>query len=456
MRTTTTTGVVAATALAVSGLTLAPAPAVVPDGITVTGPTYPEPQAGDATGSPFVSEVCGLTVAFADPTPGARYGASIALASTPGTEVEVDSSIGWDQEGIGEATFDCGYIGEDHLVDGETYVVTVQEGGPGGDRGQVTVVYDEVDAPLDLWLSAGGERLVDTVPTGVPVDFVREGAWEEGATVTTRVSMVRREVVEDDWQVDGDPFVDVLSQTTTSGAVPRFSLPHYFDGDYVFVSVRADKPGRAPVVVTFEDPFEVVASPGTTVVPAGWVPAPGTKAGTPYLGETVGVSAPTITPSGKRAEVATSYQWFLDGKKIPGATKRTYAPPVQTLGGRLTLGIQFTAPGYLPRNGSFNFGTVLQRAVPAAWVRSPAVRSGAPRVGRVSSVSGPTLTPSAVSAGTRVYFQWYVDGRKVPGATSRSYKPPASTRGATLTLAIAISKPAWKPLQQTVSFGRIG
>ncbi|NEN80174.1 hypothetical protein G3T38_20810, partial [Nocardioides zeae] len=48
------------------------------------------------------------------------------------------------------------------------------------------------------------------------------------------------------------------------------------------------------------------------------------------------------------------------------------------------------------------------------------------------------------------------NGQKVPGATSRSWTPPASTRGKTLTLGIAVSKPTWKSLNQTVSFGRIG
>ncbi|NEN78247.1 hypothetical protein, partial [Nocardioides zeae] len=262
MRTTMTTAVVAAAGLAVGGLTLPPAQAA-PGDITISGPTYPGPGA-DTAGSPFVSMDCGLTVAFADATPSARYDASIALASAPDVAVEVDQSVVWDEQGTGEASFDCGYRDEDHLLDGETYVVTVVELSARGavvGEGTATVAYDEVDAPADIWLSSGGERLIDDLPTARPIDLTVEGAWEEGATVTTRVSRLPREVVDNDWEVDEDPFVDVLAQTTTGTPALRFSLPHHLGGDYVFVSVRADKPGKAPVVVTFEEPFEVVTSP---------------------------------------------------------------------------------------------------------------------------------------------------------------------------------------------------
>lgn len=461
MRTTTTTGVVAAAALAIGGLTLAPAQAAAPGGITVTGPTYPKPQAGDTEGWPFVSEVCGLGVQFTDATPGTDYEAWISPAATPGEEhaLGLSGSIGYDSEGFGSADFDCGYWDEDHLVDGESYVVTIAQYSRRGsvvETGSLEVVYDEVDAPVDLWLASGGERLGDTMPTARPIDLAFEGTWEEGATFTTRVSVVPREVVDSDWDVDYDPFIDVLNRTTTGAPVTRFSLPHHLGGDYVFVSVRADKAGKAPVVVTFDDPFEVVTSPATSTVPSGWITSPGTKSGKAYVGSAVGVSAPSITHSGKVAEVKVHYQWYLDYKKIPGATQRTYVPPTQALGRNLTLAISFTAPGYRARTGEFGFGYVGQRSVPAGWIKAPAVKSGAPRVGRASSVSGPTLTPTAVSSGAKVHYQWFVNGQKVPGATSRSWTPTASTRGKTLTLGIAISKPTWKSLNQTVSFGRIG
>ncbi|MDQ1105795.1 hypothetical protein QE364_002346 [Nocardioides zeae] len=456
MRTTTTTGVVAAAALAIGGLTLAPAQAAAPGGITISGPTYPTPQAEDTEWSPYVSETCGFEVTFKDATPAADYDATIASAD--GTELDLVWWVDYDSRGNGIVGIDCGYD-DVLLVDGETYLVTVQEYTARGAKGESTtaeIVYDEVDAPVDAWVAVDGVRAGDTLPTARAIDIAYEGAWEEGSTFTTRVSVVPREVVESDYEVDEDPFVDVLNRTVTGSApVSRFSLPHHLGGDYVFVSVRADKAGKAPVYVTL-DPFEVVTSPPTSTVPSGWITSPGTKSGKAYVGSAVGVSAPTITHSGKVAEVKTYYQWFLDGKKIPGATKRTYVPPTQALGRQLTLGIQFSAPGYFARSGSFGFGTVGQRSVPAGWIKSPAVKSGAPRVGRASSVSGPTLTPTAVSSGAKVHYQWFVNGQKVPGATSRSWTPTASTRGTTLTLGIAVSKPTWKSLNQTVSFGRIG
>jgi hypothetical protein len=459
MRTTTTTGVVAVAALAFGGLATAPAQAAAPGDITISGPTYPKPQAGDTEWSPYVSETCGFEVTFEDATPAADYDVTVASAATPSTPLDLVNWVEYDSEGFGAAGVDCGY-GDEVLVDGETYLVTVHEySARGAKLGSTTseIAYDEVGAPLDAWVAVDGQRAGDTLPTARAIDIAYEGAWEEGSTFTTRVSIVPREVVDSDWEVDEDPFVDVLNRTVTGSApVSRFSLPHHLGGDYVFVSVRADKPGKAPVYVAFEEPFEIVTSPATSTVPSGWITSPGTKSGKAYVGSAVGVSAPTITHTGKVAEVKTYYQWFLDGKKIPGATKRTYVPSTQALGRQLTLGIQFSAPGYFARSGSFGFGTVGQRSVPAGWIKAPAVKSGAPRVGRVSSVSGPTLTPTAVSSGAKVHYQWFVDGQKVPGATSRSWTPTAATRGKTLTLGIAISKPTWKSLNQTVSFGRIG
>ncbi|NEN80588.1 hypothetical protein, partial [Nocardioides zeae] len=264
MRTTTTTGVVAAAALAIGGLTLAPAQAAAPGGITISGPTYPKPEAGDTEWSPYVSETCGFEVSFRDATPAADYDATIASATAPGTPLDLVNWVDYDGRGNGAVGVDCGYD-DVFLVDGETYLVTVHEYSARGiEVGSTTseIVYDEVGAPVDAWVAVDGVRAGDTLPTARAIDIAFEGAWEEGSTFTTRVSVVPHEVVDSDWEVDEDPFVDVLNRTVTGSApVSRFSLPHHLGGDYVFVSVRADKPGKAPVVVTFEEPFEVVTSP---------------------------------------------------------------------------------------------------------------------------------------------------------------------------------------------------
>ncbi len=493
MRTTVRAGAVVAgtAALAAGGLALVGPAQAEPSGLAITDVHYitmddvPD-DVPEELFLPYVAPFCGVALQFDDATPGSAY--RVRLTPDPG----VDAEVAWEpEEQAGYGYIDCGQ-GDAVLVDGQTYTITVDQLGIRGKVVESTsteLTYDEVDSPVDANLEVAGQRLVDEIPTGTPIDIAFDGAWEEGTTFHTRVATISADDAEEwgwGWGFDTDfrtadraavaaaardegnvaiivgeeewddlPFDLVVDSVTTGAPVTRFSLPHVAGGSFAFVSIRAEKADRGSVYVGWEEPFSVVTSDPVAPFPAAWVKDPGRKSGAAVAGTPVGVTPAVLTHTGAVSGVKANYQWFLDGKPVPGATKRTYTPPVQAVGRRLTLGIQLTAPGYFPRNGSFGFGTVGQRSVPAAWVVRPAVRSGAPRVGRVSSVTGPTLTATAVSSGATVYYQWYADGVAVAGARKASWTPTAAYRGKNLTLGIAIAKPAWKALHQTVAFGRV-
>ncbi|WZH53755.1 MAG: hypothetical protein PIR53_07100 [Nocardioides alkalitolerans] len=197
---------------------------------------------------------------------------------------------------------------------------------------------------------------------------------------------------------------------------------------------------------------QAIAEPGAPPVPAGWIVSPGTKSGTPTLDSVVGVSAPHLTHTAVVRGTRATYQWMLDGRPVSGETDPTTVPGPEALGRRLTLDIAFTAPGYAPRAGTFHFGVVALRAVPAGWVSASPRVDGPARFGRALTVRGPALTHTAIASGATVHYRWFVDGVAAPGATGPTWTP---NQAGDLVVGVTVAKPGWKPLAFTLRLGWI-
>lgn len=115
-------------------------------------------------------------------------------------------------------------------------------------------------------------------------------------------------------------------------------------------------------------------------------------AGTPRLGQRVGVSPGAVTPSG----VAPTFQWLRGSVPIAGATAAGYTPSVEDLGRRLGVQVSFTRPGYTPVVRTLRFPDQV-RARPVLRVDSTGGRRATVTV-RADGVSSPAGTITLVNA----------------------------------------------------------
>ncbi|MFC6451566.1 hypothetical protein ACFP82_15935 [Cellulomonas gelida] len=168
------------------------------------------------------------------------------------------------------------------------------------------------------------------------------------------------------------------------------------------------------------------------VVKATFVAPRPTIAGTVAVGKTVTARTGTWKP------VATlTYRWYADGKPISGATKSTLRLSKALAGKKLTVRVTGSRPGYV-----------------TASVVSPArtwrLQSSTPRITGTPAV-GRTLRalPGTWTAGTRLTYQWKVDGVAIKGASGQSYKVRAADRGDRITVSVTGTKKGYTTATRT-------
>jgi hypothetical protein len=174
-------------------------------------------------------------------------------------------------------------------------------------------------------------------------------------------------------------------------------------GAAITVTASGQKAGYRPGTVTTDPVTGALADAPTATTPA--------ITGTPKVGQTLSVPAPTWSVTG----VTTAYQWQRNGTAIPGATAPSYTVVPDDVGTSLTLAITGTKAGYAPGSVTTAPVTGLPANALAPTVAPRVV--GTPRVGRrLSADPGTWDTPGAAFA-----YQWLRDGVAVPGATSPTY-----------------------------------
>jgi len=112
-----------------------------------------------------------------------------------------------------------------------------------------------------------------------------------------------------------------------------------------------------------------------------------------------------------------SYQWYVNGVAVSGATAPTYTLPSSSAGKSATVKVTGRLSGY---------PTVTQASVATlkvlAWA-TPSV-SGTPRTGGLL-----TANTGSWSSGTSFSYQWYADGVAVSGATGKTFVPSSAQVG---------------------------
>ncbi|NKY38233.1 hypothetical protein HGA02_01470 [Cellulomonas septica] len=178
-----------------------------------------------------------------------------------------------------------------------------------------------------------------------------------------------------------------------------------------------------------EAPLTVVAGPGQAVVTAGTVEV----VGVPTVGQVLLAQTAGWGPEG----VELAYQWSVGGKTVRGATGAEYTPVQKDLGKTVTVEVT----GYLE-----GWESVSLTSSPTAAVVKPTVQAGTVTI-TGTAVVGSTVRAqtSAWAAGVKLEYRWLLDGTVVKGATSSSWKVPASAAGTVLTVEVRGSAAGHEP-----------
>jgi hypothetical protein len=368
---------------------------------------------------------------------------------------------------------------------GDVYVGTHVEasGGVSTDQGYFTVTAEESGERLDRATTQDGRELIDTtvLPPGrhqVRVDYVSDGpaapaTWTGMVTVVppaeTRIT-VDTELTAEYGAYSTRLDADMTVRTVDGSRLPLGYLYVYDeDGNSLYsaggtssqgaglieytTSLRLDgmPPGDHPVLVRWVPDKDLdVSNPTTEVLPAEWRGSIRiTKASTRILTDPlaagvygqdssmdVGVAATNL------AEVHGTILAKIDGVEV-GRAEIAVDPPEAPV-----VSVPIRMSGVLPGAHQLEIsylGSEFLKPASAAWqleVRPAEFTTSYPTVRGTAQV-GKTLTalrgPWTPSPTTNKY-QWRLDGRSVSGATSQTWKVPASAKGKKVSVAITGSK----------------
>lgn len=141
------------------------------------------------------------------------------------------------------------------------------------------------------------------------------------------------------------------------------------------------------------------------------------------------------------------YQWYRGNAKIKGATKSTYTPVAADNGKFLKVSVTGKSQGYkdvtkTSKTKKITTGTI----TPSSKLKI----SGNAQYGKTISAS--VKLPS----GTKSTYQWYKNGKKIKGATKKSYKLGAKDIGAKYQVRMTVTKAGFKKLDLSSNTVKVG
>ena len=118
-----------------------------------------------------------------------------------------------------------------------------------------------------------------------------------------------------------------------------------------------------------------------------------------------------------------TYQWYVNGMAVDGATASTYARNTASDKGVYTVYCEVTNKA----------GTVQTRIATMTVNKVPTLSASYPSDMSVNVTESATFRVSVSDAGypTKLTYQWYVNGSAVSGATGTSYTIPSAVKGNT-------------------------
>ena len=151
-----------------------------------------------------------------------------------------------------------------------------------------------------------------------------------------------------------------------------------------------------------------------------------TITGTTTVGQTL-KAAPGVWTSG----ATLTYQWYANGSAIAKATKSSLLLPATVAGKKITVRVTGKKASYATKTQTSAATAAVLRPLAAPV---PAI-TGTTTVGQTLKVKAGTWT-----AGTRLSYQWYIDGVAVAKATGAAFKIPTSATRKTITVVVKGTK----------------
>lgn len=246
-------------------------------------------------------------------------------------------------------------------------------------------------------------QVVGTPRVGVPLTSTT-GEWSVAPGATTR-----------QWLVDGIPVTGATgaSYTPTAADAGKTVQVRVTEASGITVTSRASEPvGRGEIA-----PVSAPRITGTAQVGRALTADPGTWS----------VAGTTHT-----------FQWYLDGVPVPGATGAEFTPGVGSEGSRASVAVTANAPGHLPATARSAVSAPIKPAqllpdeAPLLTNTVAPVISGTPEVGaRLTATSG-TWTPTPRDHS----YQWLRDGQPIAGATGSEYELVVADAGTEVTVRV--------------------
>ena len=141
---------------------------------------------------------------------------------------------------------------------------------------------------------------------------------------------------------------------------------------------------------------------------------PPTIAGTPQVDRPLTAATGVWTPNG-----TPTYQWFIDGRAVSGATSTTYTPGVEDLRKQVTVKVTMRRAGYTTTSSVSEASAAV---LPGTFQSTSDPRiTGTPRVGQTL-----TAHPGGWSPTPTLSYHWYADGVAIPGATETTFTATAA------------------------------
>lgn len=261
--------------------------------------------------------------------------------------------------------------------------------------------------PAEPWTTGTG---VTAVGTPITVD---PGTWSPAETTLA-------------WQWkywDGTQWVAIAGATS-----PTYTPTADLAGKRPVAFITGTAPGYAPATQAWGN--NVVGGKAPTMTGNLSITGPLT------VGSTATAKAGTFTP----ASTSTSWQWFLDGRRLAEGWNESVTITADMQGKRLEA--RLTAYDWATgENEYFNRVAV---TVPSTLTGATPTISGTPAVG-----STLTAAPGAWTSGTTFTYQWLRAGTAISGATAATYQLAAADQGKAISVRVTGKKSGYTDLAKT-------